>query len=126
MMKNEVMLQHCNINTEIRSETSTLVLLKYFANNNNKSILFFRLSILNYITKTYNNFLFFLNIHTYKCYSFYFAGVLYSAIHVMEAIGRIGGATLFNNIYHQTLSIYHGLVFFIMAGFVFIAFILMT
>jgi hypothetical protein len=50
MIKNEVMLQHCNIKTEIEPET--VVLLKYFANNNNKSILFFRSSILNYITNT--------------------------------------------------------------------------
>ena len=52
MMKNEVLLQHCNIKTEIEPETPTVVLLKYFANNNNKSILFFRSSILNYITNT--------------------------------------------------------------------------
>ncbi|VDI66376.1 MFS transporter, PCFT/HCP family, solute carrier family 46 (folate transporter), member 1/3 [Mytilus galloprovincialis] len=52
-------------------------------------------------------------------------GVLYSSIHVMETLLRIGGATLFNNIYHHTLSLYNGFVFFTMAGFVFAAFLLM-
>ncbi|CAC5425592.1 SLC46A1 [Mytilus coruscus] len=43
-------------------------------------------------------------------------GVLFSNVYLMEAVCSLGAATLFNNIYDQTMSIYNGLVFFVMAG----------
>ncbi|CAG2234794.1 SLC46A1 [Mytilus edulis] len=43
-------------------------------------------------------------------------GVLFSNVYLLEAVCSLGAATLFNNIYDQTLSIYNGLVFFVMAG----------
>ena len=45
-----------------------------------------------------------------------FLGVLFSNVYLLEAVCSLGAATLFNNIYDQTLSIYNGLVFFVMAG----------
>jgi hypothetical protein len=54
-----------------------------------------------------------------------FSGALFSNIYLIEAICALGGSTLFNNIYQQTVTIYKGMVFFIMAAFSFSALMLM-
>lgn len=55
----------------------------------------------------------------------YFVGALFANIYLVEAVCRLGGATVFNNIYHQTRPIYKGMVFFVMASFPLCAAILM-
>ncbi|XP_063427611.1 lysosomal proton-coupled steroid conjugate and bile acid symporter SLC46A3-like [Mytilus trossulus] len=44
-------------------------------------------------------------------------GTLFSNIYLIEATCRLGGVTVFNNIYHQTRPIFKGMVFIIMASF---------
>ena len=58
-------------------------------------------------------------------YIILFSGALFSNIYLIEAICALGGSTLFNNIYQQTVTIYKGMVFFIMAAFSFSALMLM-
>jgi hypothetical protein len=58
--------------------------------------------------------------------NFHFTGVLFSNVYLVEAVSKLGGSTLFNNIYEQTLTFYNGLVFFVMASFAFIAFIILV
>ncbi|XP_052106221.1 solute carrier family 46 member 3-like [Mytilus californianus] len=44
-------------------------------------------------------------------------GALFANIYLLEAVCRLGGSTLFNNIYHHTRPIFKGMVFFVMACF---------
>ncbi|XP_076080674.1 proton-coupled folate transporter-like [Mytilus galloprovincialis] len=44
-------------------------------------------------------------------------GTLFSNIYLIEATCRLGGVTVFNNIYHQTRPIFKGMVFIVMASF---------
>ncbi|XP_076080694.1 lysosomal proton-coupled steroid conjugate and bile acid symporter SLC46A3-like isoform X2 [Mytilus galloprovincialis] len=44
-------------------------------------------------------------------------GALFANIYLLEAVCRLGGSTLFNNIYHHTRPIFKGMVFFVMALF---------
>ncbi|CAG2234796.1 unnamed protein product [Mytilus edulis] len=49
--------------------------------------------------------------------SSYTVGTLFSNIYLIEATCRLGGVTVFNNIYHQTRPIFKGMVFIVMASF---------
>ncbi|XP_071143671.1 lysosomal proton-coupled steroid conjugate and bile acid symporter SLC46A3-like [Mytilus edulis] len=44
-------------------------------------------------------------------------GVMFSNVYLFEVLSVLSGSTTFNNIYRQTLTVYRGFIFFIMAGF---------
>ncbi|VDI66379.1 MFS transporter, PCFT/HCP family, solute carrier family 46 (folate transporter), member 1/3 [Mytilus galloprovincialis] len=52
-------------------------------------------------------------------------GALFSNVYLIETVCQICAATLFNNIYHQTVTLYKGFVFFVMSGFPLLALIMM-
>ncbi|XP_071143644.1 proton-coupled folate transporter-like isoform X1 [Mytilus edulis] len=52
-------------------------------------------------------------------------GALFSNIYLLDTVCTIFGSTLFNNIYHHTVTLHKGFVFFVMAGFPFIALVMM-
>jgi hypothetical protein len=47
----------------------------------------------------------------------FISGALFANIYLLEAVCRLGGSTLFNNIYHKTRPLFRGMAFFVMAGF---------
>ncbi|XP_052106203.1 proton-coupled folate transporter-like [Mytilus californianus] len=52
-------------------------------------------------------------------------GALFSNIYLIETVCQVCASTLFNNIYHLTVTFYKGFVFFVMAGFPLLALIMM-
>ncbi|VDI46967.1 Hypothetical predicted protein, partial [Mytilus galloprovincialis] len=53
-------------------------------------------------------------------------GALFSNVYLIETVCQVCASTLFNNIYHQTVTFYKGFVFFVTAGFPLLALIMMV
>jgi hypothetical protein len=75
-------------------------------------IVHFLLSLRYSLTLNFNKF-----SHNDKGQTFFISGALFANIYLLEAVCRLGGSTLFNNIYHKTRPLFKGMVFFVMAGF---------